>query len=442
MSKIAMPHDVSRLVGDFAEGIQNRSLLLEKYAFHKSWPVVIGDRGPIKWDNAPRWSFMRLAKDASTILLKESENRRLLLRESEMAKALSRSSPESSGIGKLRVSHTKRFLNLFRSAHGEDASVTIGSLEGRLAINLADGLIQNAGICLDRLFGLPYIPGSAVKGVCRHTALEKVADSQGEERVALFNKFLSVFGSSENDFGNNGELRVFSELLEGRSMDQKGAVDFLPAWPINETNIVVDLTNVHYPKYYSSGREGDLANEQPRPNPFPAVEAGAKFAFCILLNGIDRDQEILRTAKDWLKSAITERGLGAKTSAGYGWFSIDSAALDELIQEEQEALESAAKAENAKLAKEQAAKEEADRKASLSPEDRAMEELLASNDEEFAKATAEIANLEETKQRVLIHLLRSNKDKKAKWKMWKKRNKTQFSAVQEVITKLNEKPLP
>jgi CRISPR/Cas system CMR subunit Cmr6 (Cas7 group RAMP superfamily) len=37
-------------------------------------------------------------------------------------------------------------------------------------VNMAGGVMENAGLCLDR-FGLPYIPGSAVKGCARRTAL-------------------------------------------------------------------------------------------------------------------------------------------------------------------------------------------------------------------------------------------------------------------------------
>ncbi len=43
-------------------------------------------------------------------------------------------------------------------------------LQSRLMVNMAGGVMENAGLCLDR-FGLPYIPGSAVKGCARRAAL-------------------------------------------------------------------------------------------------------------------------------------------------------------------------------------------------------------------------------------------------------------------------------
>lgn len=43
-------------------------------------------------------------------------------------------------------------------------------LQSRLLVNMAGGVMENAGLCLDR-FGLPYVPGSAVKGCARRAAL-------------------------------------------------------------------------------------------------------------------------------------------------------------------------------------------------------------------------------------------------------------------------------
>jgi CRISPR-associated protein Cmr6 len=45
-----------------------------------------------------------------------------------------------------------------------------GQLQSRLMVNMAGGVMENAGLCLDR-FGMPYIPGSAVKGCARRCAV-------------------------------------------------------------------------------------------------------------------------------------------------------------------------------------------------------------------------------------------------------------------------------
>ena len=45
----------------------------------------------------------------------------------------------------------------------DPAQRLFAQLQARLMVNMAGGVMENAGLCLDR-FGLPYIPGSAVKG--------------------------------------------------------------------------------------------------------------------------------------------------------------------------------------------------------------------------------------------------------------------------------------
>jgi CRISPR/Cas system CMR subunit Cmr6 (Cas7 group RAMP superfamily) len=43
-------------------------------------------------------------------------------------------------------------------------------LGGRLIVNQAGGVLENAGLCIHSHFNAPYIPGSAIKGCARHAA--------------------------------------------------------------------------------------------------------------------------------------------------------------------------------------------------------------------------------------------------------------------------------
>lgn len=458
---IPMPGDLADLIGSAAQHVENRSLLLDKFVFHKRWPVVEEStrrgRDFVKWDEATRWSFLRIAEGSDKLLRKEAvqkrqkasgrnvepENKERYLAEAKIAETLANSRWGAlTELSALRASHTRRFLNLFRTAYGERASVTIGQLEGRLAINLADSLIQNAGICLDRLFGLPYIPGSAVKGVCRHTALEELRTASKDRQAELLAALAAVFGTADNDF-QNGDLKPWAGLCSGRNADHKGAVSFLPAYPVNrETRIAVDLTNVHYPDYYRRGRDEDLSNERPQPNPFPVVEVGAQFAFCLVLNGVNKDANLLTHARRWLEAALTVRGLGAKTAAGYGWFSIRPDVLDELDAEEKQLAEASRQEAEAKRLAAEAKEVEAARKASLSPEAAAAEELLQLNDEAFSAFAKQLADKDEASQRAFISLLTNNKDKRDRWKNWKKKKPEMATVIAAVVSKLNLPPLP
>jgi CRISPR type III-B/RAMP module RAMP protein Cmr6 len=449
MPRIPIARDVAALVGEFAEGVQNRSLLLEKLLFHKKWGLE-----EFNANDAHRWSLMRVSDGGSNDLNRDAQSRgkeawRLagknpekserLKAEANLAQRLASTQVESSDAQELRRRHSRRLVGLVRSAFGERASITVGKLEGRLAINLAGGLLQNAGICLDRLFGLPCIPGSAVKGVCRHAALAEVKATKGAEQRRLFLVFRRVFGAADNDF-NNGDLKPFRALLGDLPENQRGGIMFLPAHPVGDAKVVVDLTNVHYPVYYGGdrkrgippGRSESLAEEKPQPNPFPAVETGARFAFLLVLDGMEEDLSLLRAAEAWLGQALTSRGLGAKTASGYGWFSVDEAAKQEILEEEARAAREVA--EGARRQAEAQAKAEAEsrRLASLSAAERARDQLKQLSAEEFARKASGLAGLGADEQKGLLAALLTP-EKKDTWKSWKKSDKPANKARVEAI---------
>lgn len=430
MTRIPITRDVAELVGDFGEGVQNRGLLLDKFVFHKDWGL-----DGLRANDAHRWTLMRISDGGAEVLHSESSrrknesrgrdreehNRVRLENEAEIAAKLASTRVETEDARRIRAAHSRRFVGLMKSAFGNRAILTIAQLQGRLAINLADSLIQNAGICLDRLFGLPFIPGSAVKGVCRHAALRELKAADNNKRSALFRLFHGVFGTSDNDF-EHGDLRVFRDHLSGAHENQKGAISFLPAYPVNEARVVVDLTNVHYLDYYRTGRQEDLSNERPQPNPFPAVEAGAQFAFCLALNGINNDAALLDCARRWLEEALTVSGLGAKTASGYGWFSLRPDILEKMLDDERR--EAAGAASKLRQEAEAKAKEKAAeaRLKAMMPEEQARERFKAMAAEEFAKAVSGIASLLPHDQKGLILALLTP-EKKDTWKAWKKSDK-------------------
>jgi CRISPR type III-B/RAMP module RAMP protein Cmr6 len=373
MSQIPITKDYAGAVGKWCEKVESRSLLHEKFAFPKNW----GE--DVKENSASYWSIMRIATNGSGLLnnakrdlerratgrnvnQQNAENMRLA---AQVCGKLA-NTKTGSNLEPLRPQHSERFLALLRQTYSENRlRVLSGRLEGRLAINLAEGLIQNAGMALDRIFGLPFIPGSAVKGVTRHAALEELAaETDTAKRAALLETIARIFGIAESDYkkgeGKNkdgtpkkdGDLFRYFDLLGKTNLSQnekggiihdlKGAITFIQATPTNDARIVVDITNVHTPDYYQweglqekikkeenflkkqklehDATEALKQREHPTPNYFPAVERGAEFAFPILLNSMSNDVKLLETAERWLQAAMEQHGFGAKTAAGYGWF--------------------------------------------------------------------------------------------------------------------------
>ena len=202
--------------------------------------------------------------------------------------------------GKLSVPSHLIPLTLYENYRGRFENV-IDSLENlnykakrlelkprwRLAINLGAASVYETFLLLHRNYAVPIIPGSAVKGVAHHYA--KKYEKLSENEIA------KMFGTQ----------------------NKKGRVIFFDALPIIDRNqdfIVLDVMNVHYRDYYEKGEvPGDWMN--PNPIFFLTVE-GIKFRFTVA----SKDEKMAEKAIELLKEALLTTGIGAKTSAGYGYF--------------------------------------------------------------------------------------------------------------------------
>ena len=169
-------------------------------------------------------------------------------------------------------------------------------LAGRMMINQS-GSVLNLGILLHRNFSCPFIPGSALKGVTRHYVKQNFGDNED---------FRRIFGQGE----------------------VAGSVAFLNAFPSNWSMVVDVLTKHNDPNAEFLNTKNPVPNAEfldtknPVPIFFPAVEKGAVFTFSAAPAKAGRRtaEADVELAMKWLKAALKEWGVGAKTSAGYGWF--------------------------------------------------------------------------------------------------------------------------
>lgn len=202
------------------------------------------------------------------------------------------------------------------------AVTLFAKLAGRLIVNQAGGILENAGLSLHPHFGDPYIPGSAVKGIARHAAwCEWNEEADPARKEALARDIAAVFGFPTADKA----LDAFLGNL-GLKDATAGKIVFLAAIPHDKPALALDITNCHHRKYYGSDKPDAVAldNEDPNPQFFPAVESGTVFRFTLSPCGSGCGALTCR-AKAWLILGITLHGVGAKTAAGYGWFECDEA---------------------------------------------------------------------------------------------------------------------
>lgn len=420
---IPMCADLAELIGPYAHKIENRSLLLEKFALPKNW--IDGD---FKRDQATRWSLLRITPGGRKALMMDADRARRNAANpkdsktgfnaslaAKMLPELSRCASPQQDIMDIRKKHSFRMLELLAASPSNTHAWFTARLESRMAINLAEGVIENAGICLDRLFGMPYIPGSALKGCSRHAALKSIKETDP--------RFISVFGNTE----------------------QKGGVSFLAAYPldgIDENILEVDLSNVHYPTYYvgrSAGRIEELKNESPKPNPFPVVKAGVSFGFIIVLNSIGKQEHnpaaLLSSAMEYLQHALTQEGIGAKTSAGYGWFSLTPEMDEQIIRDNETKRIATAEADAVRRVEEESRIAEEARINALDPIEREMDDLQKLDHQAFAEAVNNALESPAERQQAILRLVFSP-ERKETLKKYRKGAKPTDAKRWEIVQKL------
>jgi CRISPR-associated protein Cmr6 len=191
---------------------------------------------------------------------------------------------------------------------------------GRIALGLGNkGVLEN-GLHLDHTWGVPVIPGSALKGVAAAAAHLLTNDREwkkggtaharrGDHHAALFGQGGAARGS------------------ESGSEDCIGRVRFLDAWwiprddrdrPEPHLPIHLDIMTVHHAAYYQDDSGRTLPLDTDSPNPVPFATISGRFLLVLQLTDPSDDAGWLDLALDLLEEGLTELGIGAKTNAGYG----------------------------------------------------------------------------------------------------------------------------
>lgn len=163
--------------------------------------------------------------------------------------------------------------------------------QGRLAMGLGGESVLETSITLHRTYGTPYIPGSALKGLAARyarTRLEK--QDWGEESKA----YKVLFGTT----AESGYITFFDAL-------------YIPGSAKQDRPLALDVITVHHPDYYG-GKDSAPADWD---SPIPVSFLSATGSYLIALHGAANWVE---AAFEILELALTEEGIGAKTSSGYG----------------------------------------------------------------------------------------------------------------------------
>jgi CRISPR type III-B/RAMP module RAMP protein Cmr6 len=194
---------------------------------------------------------------------------------------------------RLTESIYKRWLNMIEAVGALRFSAVT---DWRMAVGLGGESVLETDLTLHHLYGIPYIPGSALKGLTR-------AYVTGE-----------VYPSKDIEHDNETVKHIFG------SQDRAGTVIFFDAMPVDgKATFALDIMNSHYPNYY--GEKKPPTNDQ-NPNPVTFLTVTSTTFMFALATRDPRYIDDVNKAKDWLQKALEKYGVGGKTSAGYGYFKI------------------------------------------------------------------------------------------------------------------------
>jgi CRISPR-associated protein Cmr6 len=228
-------------------------------------------------------------------------------------------------VGKSVAAYHQRWQRMTEAAAATAWEMTLLT---RLIVGLGGKGALEIGITLDKVTGLPYIPGSALKGACRSYALYEIAARHGinvQESDALKNLDEKLATGK----GYNGDARLYAAIFG--SQDDAGALVFFDAvvsnLADNKSLFALDVMTPHFPRYYRDrGNEAPADNDSPNPVNFITVTHGTTFAFAVGIRASKRAdspedaRQLQETAKRWLITALSDYGVGSKTAAGYGAF--------------------------------------------------------------------------------------------------------------------------
>jgi len=172
------------------------------------------------------------------------------------------------------------------------------ALEQRLFIGLTGGGRLETGCAISHSYGMPYIPGSSVKGVVRAHVSQSPFGNEHPEVMA------ELFGAAADPEQSHPE---------GLS----GLVVFHDAWWVPNSAdkpFAEEIVTSHHLDYY--GQEGRV-DASDCDSPIPNAQIAVQGSFLFVLEGEPAWRDL---AAKMLLAAMSKRGIGAKTRTGYGLF--------------------------------------------------------------------------------------------------------------------------
>ncbi len=191
----------------------------------------------------------------------------------------------------------------------------------RWIVGLGNESVLETGITLHHTYGVPYLPGSALKGLTRSMLEAGIESKPKGSSPAPVN--LELIGRSiESDDDQPPRERAIKALFGDDTA--AGHVVILGAVPLarpgQSPELAVDVMTPHFPSYYANHEnDAPLEVEDPIPVPFLVVSKG-HYQVIVAPTRASSPRDWVRFAAECCSEALADLGVGGKTAKGYGYF--------------------------------------------------------------------------------------------------------------------------
>lgn len=329
----------------------------------------------------------------------------------------------------------QRFLDKFKIAIvSQNSKIFEAKTSSRLLIGLGASSILENSISLHPIYGVPYIPGSSLKGAFRDYYIHFVILHKNDFKADDIDNLIEESELFDNDNLNEKIIhtkykKVSNQLPFLKSIadklkkaqrifghqEKEGEIIFYDAYPKEFPKLEIDIMTPHYRDYYGgSSSPGDWLT--PMPIKFLAIKENNTFLFSIRKRKGDMDNEIF----EHFQSMLRIHGVGAKTAVNYGYFEI----LDTNIMEN--------------ISNKVQLQQNEEKLKSMTPLDREIFEIENRNgDPQNEAKNNEIYNTLDSRPREekikIAHALQSYWKKIGKWPGGSKKQKAKVAKIRNLI---------
>lgn len=195
-------------------------------------------------------------------------------------------------------------------------TITIEAKSRILLHPASSSTVTEGSVLLHHTYGVPYIPGSALKGALR-SCLDRSSIGENPAFQELPGEILGDIAAPE---AGSSEARSLASLIDFH--DALWIPEAPPGAAGDWSPLALDIVNPHHPKYYTGGAEGRRPpSDMDEPIPVHRLSLRPGTRFLAVAEAPD-----LQEFTPWLTwlideilvAALAEDGIGAWTSSGYG----------------------------------------------------------------------------------------------------------------------------